>query len=310
MLSDPEMRKARLRRTIGLKHLAMNVAGAALAPLAMLASEVLPHPILAHAIAAPRRVLCSSSLGRISYYEDAGRSGLPVLLLHDVATPGSASAFRALFDVLRGDRPLVVPDLLGHGFSQRRKRSFEREEHVASVEEMLADVARRYGATVDVVAVGTTCEIAARALVRSPRHARSLVMVSPTGFQGSSWLVRRLRRLVARGADEVRDADVASEVYDALRVPTCFVHGDEDGRDAPRAQIDLLAAGHPRFRRSEIHGGRSAPHVERPSETADALRAFWRSLAVKPELRLIRGDKFERAVPPIRRGSAAATRRR
>jgi hypothetical protein len=78
----------------------------------------------------------------------------------------------------------------------------------------------------------------------------------------------------------------------------------------PRSDIDLLKESHPSFRRSEIHGAGIAPHVDRPSDTADALRAFWRTLAVKPELRLIRGEKPERAVTAIRRGPATAQRRR
>lgn len=288
----------------------MNVAGAIVAPLAMLAGEVLPHPIIAHAIAAPRRVLCSSSLGRISYYEDAGASGLPVVLLHDVAVAGSASSFRALFDHLRGERPIVVPDLLGHGFSQRSPRTpFTRDDHVRFVEEVLADVSRRYGATVDVVAVGTTCEMAASSIVRSARHVRSLAMISPTGFETGGRIASGLRALLARGRPALRDPDVVAEVYDALRVPTCFVHGDASPV-VPRAQIDLLSSGHPSFRRSEIRGARIAPHVDHPDATAEALRAFWRTLAVKPELRLIRGEKPERAVPSLRRGSTAATRRR
>lgn len=304
------MRRAGLRRTFGLRNVAMNVAGAIVAPIAMVANEVLPHPIIAHAIAAPRRVYCSSSLGRISYYEDAASSGLPLLLLHDVAVRGSASAFRSLFESLRGERPIVVPDLLGHGFSERRRRaSFTRDEHVQFVDEVLADVSRRYGATVDVVAVGTTCEIAATSIVRSSRHVRSLVMVAPTGFESRPWIATKLRSLLARGAAHLRDANVAADVYDALHVPTCFVHGGA-APDVPRSQIDLLSVGHAGFRRAEIHGAHVAPHVDRADATADALRAFWRTLAVKPELRLIRGEKLERAVPAIRRGSATATRRR
>jgi pimeloyl-ACP methyl ester carboxylesterase len=296
------MRRARLRRTITLRSIAMNVAGAIVAPIAMVANEVLPHPIVAHAIAAPRRVLCSSSLGRISYYEDSGASGLPVLLLHDVAIPGSASALRAVFDELRRDRSVVVPDLLGHGFSQRRgKMPFSREEHIRFVEEMLDDVSRRYGATIDVVAVGTTCEITAAAIVRSSRQVRSLVMVGPSGFDpGGPWLPRRLRATLARGAERLRDPNVVAEVYDALRVPTCFVY---DGDERVRSQVGLLVAGRASFRHEQTS-------LDRPDAMADALGAFWRTLAVKPELRLIRGEKPEGAVTAIRRGPATATRRR
>lgn len=222
------------------------------------ASEVLPHPLLAHGIAAPRRVLCSSSLGRISYYEAHGASGLPVLLLHDVEPLGSVSSLRALFDELRIERPVIAPDLLGHGFSQRRGSGpFTREEHVRFVDVLLEDVSRRYGATVDVVAVGTTAEIAATAIARSSRHVRSLVLIAPPGLDPEPRIVTRLRALFAREAAALRDPNVA-ETYDALRVPTFYVHGDGVG-----------------------------------GVTADPLHAFWRRLAVKPELRLIRGGKSE-----------------
>jgi len=291
-----------------LRSVAMNVAGAIVAPLAMVANEILPHPILPHAIAAPRRVLCSSSLGRISYYEDVGGSALPVLLLHDVAVPGSATALRALFEELRGERPLVVPDLLGHGFSERRKTPFTREEHVRFVEEIALDVSQRHGSTVDVVAIGTTCELAASAFVRSSRHVRSLTMIAPTGFDPMPLLGRWLRGLVARDATRLRDPYVVGSVYDALRVPTFFLHGS-DAR-VPRGEIDFLVDGHAGFRRGEIAGAHVAPHVERADLTAEELRAFWGTLAVKPELRLIRGEKSESSVTAIRRGSPVAARRR
>lgn len=247
----------------------MNVAGAIVAPLAMVANEVLPHPIRTHSIAAPRRVYPSSSLGRISYYEDAGGAGLPVLLLHDVAIPGSATALRGLFEQLRGERPLVVPDLLGHGFSQHgRKPAFTREEHVRSIEELLEDVARRHGATVDVVAVGTSCEIAATAIVRSSRHVRSLALIAPPGLEREPWLVRRAKDLLARAARSLRDPN-AADTFDALRVPAFYVHGEA---------------------------------------SAETLHGFWRTLRVKPELRLIRGEKTENTVTPLRRGALERSR--
>lgn len=342
----------------------MTLAGAVFAPVAWAARHVLTHPVLPHAIAAPRRVLSSTSAGRISYYEDDGASGLPVVLLHDLGPAGSAYALRALFDSLRVDRPVIAPDLPGYGFSERRAAGFSREDYVRFVEEVVVDVSRRYGATVDIVAIGATGEIAASAVVHSSRHVRSLSLVSPTGFGRASRLVSRLsplRRIAGRrvvgpvvhracasrlalrmtlsrrsqGAlDEglVRYAsaaalqprarpailaavsgalaapDVVASVYDALRVPTCFLHGSEAG--VSRAEIDLLIAGHERFRRSEIRGARAMPHVERVAETAEALRVFWRGLAVKPQLRVIRGERSARTLGVPRRGAVANPRRR
>jgi pimeloyl-ACP methyl ester carboxylesterase len=305
-----------------MRSLAMYLAGAVVAPLATAAAALLPPPMSrAHAIAAPRRVLWSSSLGRISYYEDGGASGLPVLLLHDVARASSAFELCALFEQLRGDRPLVVPDLLGHGFSEHRKTPFTREEHVQFVQEIIVDLSRRYGATVDVLAVGTTSELAAAAIVRSSRHVRSLVMIAPTGFRPVPWVVRTASALVARGVLGrlvrtrsglysllLRAPNVVAGVYDALRVPTCILHGGDD--DVPRAEIEFLGDGHASFQRSEIRGAHAAPHVERADATADALRAFWRTLAVKPELRVIRGARTERGALSARPRPAAGKRRR
>lgn len=355
-------RKRGARRTT-VRTFVMTVAGAVFAPVAWAARHVLTHPVLPHAIAAPRRVLGATSVGRISYYEDDGASGLPVVLLHDVGPIGSAYALRGLFDALRVDRPVIAPDLPGYGFSERRTAGFARDDYVSFVEELVADVSRRYGATVDVVAVGASGEIAASAVVLSSRHVRSLTIVSPTGFGRASRVasrLSRLRRVAARPfvADVVHRAcasrvalrmtlsrrsrvldeglvryarsaalqprarpaivaavsgalsapDVVASVYDAVRVPTCFVHGSE--APVSRSEIDLLVAGHDAFRRSEIRGARAMPHVERPAETAGALRVFWRGLAVKPQLRLIRGERSTRALGAPRRGALANPRRR
>jgi hypothetical protein len=86
------------------------------------------------------------------------------------------------------------------------------------------------------------------------------------------------------------------------------VHGSD--ASVPRGEIDFLVEGHGGFKRSEIPGAHAAPHVERPDATAEELRAFWKTLAVKPELRLIRGEKSDGSVTAIRRGSPAAARRR
>lgn len=342
----------------------MTLAGAVVAPVAWAAHNVLAHPVLPHAIAAPRRVLSSASMPRISYYEDDGASGLPVVLLHDLGPTGSSYALRGLFDALRVDRPVIAPDLPGYGFSERPIGGWARDEYVHFVEELVADVSRRYGATVDIVAAGAAGEIAASAVVRSSRHVRSLTLISPTGFGAAPRLVSRLRRLRrvagrplvgpvvcracssraalrlslsrrSRGAlDEglVRYAraaalqprsraailaavsgslstpDVVSSVYDAVRVPMCFVHGSDAALS--RSDVDRLVTEHDNFRRSEIRGSRGMPHVERPYETAEALRVFWHGLAVKPQLRLIRGERSARTLGVPRRGALANPRRR
>lgn len=353
------MRETR-QRGAALRGAAMTIAGAVLAPLAWAAGRVLTHPVLPHAIAAPRRVT-STTLGRISYYEDDGASGLPVLLLHDVSVAGSAFELRGLFDALRADRPVLAPDLPGYGFSERRGVPYAREDYVRFVDELVTEMSRRYGATVDIVCVGTAGELAARAIVRSARHVRSLAIIGPTGFGAERWAARTLRRAlggaligrlahrltssapalrmrisrrsngplaeglvryarvaaqqprassaaVAALSGALSDPRIAEDVYDALRVPVCFLHGSEAG--LPREEVDLLVAGHDAWRRSELRGAREMPHVERPVETAEALRAFFRTLAVKPELRVIRGERSARTLVAARRGAMRTPARR
>lgn len=346
------MRKSRA------SSVALSLAGAVVAPAAWAAGRVFGHPVLPHAIAAPRRVLAGASSGRISYYEDDGASGLPVVLLHGLGPLGSAYELRALFDALRADRPVVAPDLLGYGFSERRSEPYARDEYVRFVEELVADVSRRYGASVDVVAVGLTAEIAASVAARSSRYIRSLALISAAGLSpeprvvalGRSLLAQpwlgavahrasssraALHALLARRShlpvDDafVRHASAAarqprargaivsalsgalaaeSSVYEDVRVPTCFVHGEADR--VPRGAIDRLASASERIAKAEIRRARAMPHLERPVDTAEALRAFWRTLAIKPQLRLIRGEKTARSAGARWRGGARATSRR
>jgi pimeloyl-ACP methyl ester carboxylesterase len=318
--------------------------GVVTTPAVWVARRLLDPPMLPHAIVAPRRVLRSPSLGRLSYYEDDSGGGLPLLLLHDVGPTASSRDLRGIFDVMRGERPVIAADLPGYGFSERRPEGFRREDLVAYVEELARDVSRRYGATVDIVAIGTTGELAASAVVRSSRHVRSLAILSPMGLVPPRWLARAGRRLAHRplaiallhatlasrpalrlGRRDERSTQYTSaaarqpharvataaalagtlsspdalEIYAALRVPTCFVHG-EDASSEARA-IDALRTGRPILRRSEIADVRRSPHLERPDATASALIAFWRTLAVKPELRVIRGERASREAPLARR---------
>jgi hypothetical protein len=77
--------------------------------------------------------------------------------------------------------------------------------------------------------------------------------------------------------------------YEGVRVPALFVHGDVP-RSSERV-LDSLVAHDARFARAHVDGAHALPHVERPFETAQALRTFHRSLSVKPQLRVIRGDR-------------------
>ncbi|MBX3188649.1 MAG: alpha/beta fold hydrolase [Labilithrix sp.] len=253
-----------------------------------------------YAIAAPRRILVTEATRDVSYYEDDTASGLPVVLVHDLEPGAGALDVGALFDAIRRERAVVALDLPGFGYSMKPKAPWEREPYVRALEEILADVSRRYGATVDVVAVGLGAEIAARAVQRTTRVVRSLSIVAPTGFGRMAALARSMghgahafaaRVLGALGATSTAIADpwITGEVYDDLASPVLFAHG-EGAADAA-ARVDAIVARHPRYTRQPIPGAGAIAHRTHPVETAAVLSAFWRSLAVRPQLRLIPGGR-------------------
>lgn len=355
--------RTRRRPRSAARAVALSLAAAVAAPVAWAAGRVLAHPVLPHAIAAPRRVL-ASSVGRISYYEDDGASGPPLVLLHGAAATSSAYELRGLFEAFRGERPVLAFDLPGYGFSEKRE-PYTREQYVHFVEDILADVSRRYGSTVDVIAIGVTGELAGRAVQRKARLVRSLSVIAPTGFDAPSSLTRmalaQARGLAARALDvpvvgaalhraatakpvlraqlgratkgraaeelvrythavshqpsarftiltamtgALSDPAVVSDVYDVLGVHALFVHGDH--ASCPPPVIDALVLRNPRFARVRIDGAHALPHVEQPFETASALRAFYATLSVKPQLRVIRGERAGRPFEGYRpRGSAS-----
>jgi len=143
----------------------------------------------------------------MSYYEDAGASGVPVVLFHGASETSSTYELRGLFEAFRSDRPVIACDLPGYGFSERRNVPYARDDYVRFVEEMLEDVSQRYGSTVDVVAVGLSGELAGRAVLHRARLVRSLTLIAPTGFEWAGtrgyarMAVFRVRKLVGKALE-------------------------------------------------------------------------------------------------------------
>ncbi len=366
--------------------LSASLAAVLAAPIAEVASRLLTHPVLPHAIAASRRVFTSKEAGRVSYYEDDSASGPPVILLHDLGIVGTAFAMRGLFEAFRGARPVVAVDMPGFGFSERRDRPLSRTAYVRFLEELLSDVSRRYGASVDVVAAGIAADLAASAALSTSRVLRSLVLLSPSGLDrldraaqadwGASAIVKDrlraisktllgraadgalgraahgalssrllLRHSIHRSSDAPLDqglldyvyaaarqprawsaplaalrgefAPLSDEEYAQIRVPVLFLHGD-DARAGSTALARLVAR-HSTFRCDRVFGGGTTPHLTLPTQTAAVIRAFHATLAVKPQLRLIRGEQRTQGMPPFsvpsgpsrpsRTGSSRAGRR-
>jgi pimeloyl-ACP methyl ester carboxylesterase len=135
------------------------------------------------AIEAERHVIATADAGAISYYEDASGNGRPLVLLHGIHAAGSAFEMRTLFEEFRGERPVYALDLPGFGFSQRGGMRYTAQTYVRAIEHALRHIAsEREDQRADVVALSLSCEYAAAVAAELPGLVRSLVLISPTGF--------------------------------------------------------------------------------------------------------------------------------
>lgn len=175
---------------------------------------------LGPAIDAPVRTLDTPRWGRLSYYADetAPQNTRPLILIHSINAGASAYEMRPLFERLRGQRPVYALDLPGFGLSARADRAYTPQLYAEVIADFTDAVAGPQGGGADVVALSLSCEFAARAAVDRPDLFRSLVLISPTGFQS----LRRgkssaaIRRAVGQQAGIKDPADVA---YNILSYP-------------------------------------------------------------------------------------------
>lgn len=132
-------------------------------------------------------------------YHRAAR-GRPLLLLHSMNAAASAFEVKPFFTDMTLPQPLYAPDLPGFGRSERTDRVYSPQFYA----QVIADMIRVMDAgPVDVLALSTTAEFAARAALAEPELIRSLTFVSPTGF---------MRRKPSRSA-------MGARIYRVLRLP-------------------------------------------------------------------------------------------
>jgi pimeloyl-ACP methyl ester carboxylesterase len=131
------------------------------------------------ALAAARDTMVTPSAGTVSYYGDTRVDGRPLLLLHSINAAPSAMEIKPLFDHYRQFRPVYAPDLPGFGFSDRADLEYSPDLYASALLEFIAGLDLP---AVDVVALSTSAEFAARAAIAEPQRFHSLVLVSPTGL--------------------------------------------------------------------------------------------------------------------------------
>jgi pimeloyl-ACP methyl ester carboxylesterase len=151
----------------------------------------------------------------------------------------SAFEVSPFFTQLDLKRPLYAPDLPGFGRSERRDRAYLPEFFAAAILAMVDEIDP--DAPVDVVALSTTAEFAARAALMAPGRIASLVLVSPTGFS-------RRREAPSAAGPRVhrffRTPGVGSNIYRLLRTRRVirFFLDMAFKERAPEAMVDYACA--------------------------------------------------------------------
>jgi pimeloyl-ACP methyl ester carboxylesterase len=111
----------------------------------------------------------------------------PMLLVHSVNAAASAAEVRPLYDHYRATRAVYALDLPGYGLSARDNIAYTPRLMTDAVRAAVAMVRAGHGdAPVDALAVSLGSEFLARAAMESPAAFRTLALVSPTGFSGST----------------------------------------------------------------------------------------------------------------------------
>jgi pimeloyl-ACP methyl ester carboxylesterase len=145
-----------------------------------MAAFVSTQPALPPALPAEHREL-SGRAGRLGYY--VAGDGPPMLLIHSINAAGSAYEVKPIFEHATARHRVWACDLPGFGTSDRSERPYEPALYIAAVHDMLDAIAAEAGAApVDALAISLGCEFLARAIADRPERARSLALVTPTGF--------------------------------------------------------------------------------------------------------------------------------
>jgi pimeloyl-ACP methyl ester carboxylesterase len=149
----------------------------------MAAAFVSASPQLPPALPGERRELTGRA-GRLGCYV-AGR-GSPMLLVHSINAAGSAYEVKPVYEHMRSSRRVWAVDLPGFGGSDRSPRDYEPALYVAAVHDVLDAIAAESGPVpVDALAISLGSEFLARAVAERPERARTLALVTPTGFSRS-----------------------------------------------------------------------------------------------------------------------------
>lgn len=119
--------------------------------------------------------------GRMGCY--VAGNGPPMLLVHSVNAAASAYEVKPIYEHVMAHHRVWAPDLPGFGSSDRSDRPYDITLYVAAIHDLLdAIAADSGGAPIDTLGVSLGSEFLSRAILERPGIARTLGLVTPTGF--------------------------------------------------------------------------------------------------------------------------------
>lgn len=141
--------------------------------------------ILAPPLDGPHFSLDTALSGRVEVYGAKREQGTPLLLVHSVNAAANAHEMRPFYEAYAKERPTYAFDLPGFGLSERSDRIYSVRLMTDAIHAVVAEIRRRHpGQRIDAIALSLGTEFLARAVAEEPEPYRSLMLVSPTGFNG------------------------------------------------------------------------------------------------------------------------------
>lgn len=225
---------------------------------------------------------------------------LPVVLVHGYGVSGRYMA--PIARLLAAERPVWVPDLPGHGRSEKPERTLDVPELAQALRSFLDAVGVRRAA---LLANSMGCQIVAELAVRHPERVDRLILVGPTVDPEARTLRQQLPRLL-RAAFEERPSLIPLVIVDYLRArprriveelqamfanrieenlpridaPAMVVHGEKDFI-VPRRWAEEVARLLRTDRLFTIPGAGHALNYSAPDELMRLIRPFLRESIVR-----------------------------
>lgn len=156
-------------------------------PLPAAAQPTVPRAEPPPALGGERVTFHGRHAGLVSFYVDGPlptRGAPPLVLIHSISAASSAYDMQPLYDHYRATRRVIALDLPGFGFSARVDRPYTPRLMTDAIKDLLEHLRLKHGQmTVDAIALSLSAEFLARAATEQPGPFRTLVLVSPTGFE-------------------------------------------------------------------------------------------------------------------------------